>query len=113
MPARSRSGCHEASCTILVLLCCAPARGANEAALDALVVAYPDQLSRHDAERVHFKDGTSLPVLDGRPDKPFEEMTRHGSILDQFKIAYPKGAPAAPQGWCARFNRSLPPVQSW
>ncbi|MBV9247557.1 MAG: hypothetical protein JO366_22400 [Methylobacteriaceae bacterium] len=82
---------------------------ANEAALDALVVAYPDQLSRHDAERVYFKDGTSLPASDGRPDKPFEEMTRHGSILDQFKIAYPKGAPAAPQGWCARFNRSFRP----
>ena len=36
-----------------------------------------------------------MPLSDGEPYKSFEEMLRHGSILDQLRLPYPMGVSAA------------------
>jgi hypothetical protein len=71
------------------------ATAADRTALDALVRAYPDQLVGSDSTDLIWRDGTRMPLFDGRPDKSFEEMLRHGSILDQIRLPYPAGARAA------------------
>lgn len=67
--------------------------------LDRLVAAYPEALKSHDAKNLYWRDGTSMPVDDGVPNKPFNQLLRRASILDQFHFAYPRGtvstAPAA------------------
>ena len=67
----------------------------NEA-LDRLVAAYPDALLRHDGEHVIWKDGTAMPVSDGVAEKPFDQLLKNASILDQMRLAYPRGHLAAP-----------------
>jgi hypothetical protein len=69
--------------------------------LDALVRAYPEQLAGYDSTYLIWRDGTRMPLSGGQPNKSFEEMLRHGSILDQIRLAYPAGVSAAalvPQG---------------
>lgn len=65
-------------------------------ALDALVAAYPAALAGHDATRLRWRDGTTMPVSDGNDRKSLEDLLRHASIADQFRIPYPRGAPKAP-----------------
>ena len=62
------------------------------AALDTLVAAYPDALVSHDADTLHWRDGTTMPVSDGVNDKTLPQLLRHASIADQFRIPYPSGA---------------------
>ncbi len=64
--------------------------------LDALVSSYPDALARHDGSRVYWRDGTAMDVSDGRDSKSFEELLGNASILDQFRLSYPRGRLAAP-----------------
>jgi hypothetical protein len=71
---------------------------AQTAALDTLVRAYPDFLMSHDGKVLIWKDGTRMPVSDGRSDKSFEEKLRNPSILDQLSMHYPEGKPTAPPG---------------
>ncbi len=66
------------------------------AALDALTAAYPSALSGHDDEALRWRDGTIMPVSDGVENKPFPELLRHPSIIDQFRIPYPRGPLDAP-----------------
>src|SRR5258708_948873 len=68
------------------------------ASLDALVRAYPDQLSSHDEYRIYWRDGSSMEVTDGNPGKSFEQLLRQASILDQFRYPYPRGPLAASPG---------------
>ncbi len=74
-----------------------PVRGA-EGPLDILVRAYPDFLASHDGKVLIWKDGTRMPVSDGREDKSFDDKLRHASILDQLSLPYPKGPLAHPPG---------------
>lgn len=60
-------------------------------ALDKLVVAYPNALASHDTEVLRWRDGTAMPVSDGTDSKTFPELLRHASIVDQFRIPYPRG----------------------
>jgi hypothetical protein len=60
-------------------------------ALDALIRAYPEQLAGYDSTYLIWRDGTRMPLSDGQPHKSFEEMLRHGSILDQIRLPYPVG----------------------
>ena len=71
-----------------------PAKAGDSAALDALVRAYPEQLADYDATDLIWRDGTRMPLSDGRPGKSFEEMLRDGSILDQLRLRYPAGTTA-------------------
>lgn len=82
---------------VWLLVIAAPA-AAQDAALDALVRAYPDALAKHDGKTLTWKDGTGMPVSDGRADKSFEDKLRHPSILDQLSIPYVAGTPAKPPG---------------
>jgi D-alanyl-D-alanine carboxypeptidase len=68
---------------------------ADGVALDALVQAYPEQLASYDSTYLIWRDGTRMPLSDGRPYKTFEEMLRHGTILDQLRLPYPAGVGAA------------------
>jgi hypothetical protein len=60
-------------------------------ALDNLVAAYPDALAGHDGKVLRWRDGTVMPVADGAESKTFPELLRHASIIDQFRIPYPRG----------------------
>jgi D-alanyl-D-alanine carboxypeptidase-like protein len=64
---------------------------AQNSLLDTLVRAYPDFLLSHDEKVLIWKDGTNMPVSDGRSDKSFDEKLRHASILDQLSVRYTKG----------------------
>ena len=66
------------------------------AALEALVAAYPSALAGHDGKALHWRDGTVMPASDGVDAKPFSELLRHASIVDQFRLTYSRGALAAP-----------------
>ena len=54
---------------------------AADPALDALIRAYPQQLAGYDSVYLIWRDGTRMPLSDGRPSGDFAEMLRHGSIL--------------------------------
>ena len=61
--------------------------------METLLRAYPDALDGFDGTYLIWRDGTRMPVDDGRPDKTMEEQIRDGSILDQLRLPYPAGAP--------------------
>jgi hypothetical protein len=101
-------------CSVLIAALCCPLASskpapAQAASLDALVRAYPDFLASHDGKVLVWKDGTRMPVSDGRSDKTFEERLGHASILDQLSIPYVKGPlarPPAPEQDPGRFRNT-------
>jgi hypothetical protein len=74
------------------------AKAGEQAALDALVRAYPDYLAGYDSVDLIWRDGTRTPLSDGQPTKSFAEMLRHASILDQIRLPYPASATRAAAG---------------
>jgi hypothetical protein len=74
------------------------AAAGEQVPLDALVRAYPDALAGYDSADLLWRDGTRMPLSDGRPAKSFAEMLRQGSLLDQLRLPYPAGATAAAPG---------------
>ncbi len=64
--------------------------------LDRLVRAYPEALASHDDKQIVWRDGSTMPVDDGIADKPFEQLLRNASILDQLRLAYPRGNASQP-----------------
>jgi hypothetical protein len=64
---------------------------AEQPALDVLVRAYPDFLIGYDATDLMWRDGTRMPLSEGRPTQDFADMLRRGSILDQMRLPYPAG----------------------
>jgi len=64
--------------------------------LDTLVAAYPDALAGHDDRALRWRDGTIMPVSDAAESKSFAQLLRRASILDQFRIPYPRGPLAKP-----------------
>ena len=65
-------------------------------AIDALLRAYPDEITGFDGEALLLRDGSRLAVADGQPDKPDADILRAGSILDQMRLPYPEGPLAGP-----------------
>jgi hypothetical protein len=59
--------------------------------LDRLVRAYPEALASHDDKQIVWRDGTTMPVDDGVANKPFDQLLRDASILDQLRLSYPRG----------------------
>jgi D-alanyl-D-alanine carboxypeptidase len=66
------------------------------AALDNLVAAYPHVLAGHDDKMLRWRDGTAMPISDGVENKSFQDLLRHASIADQFRLPYPRGPLAKP-----------------
>ena len=73
---------------LLTLALAAPA--AANPAIDALVAAYPDHLAGHDGKVLIWKDGTRMPITDGR-QRTFQQMLDDPDLLSQFTIPYPLG----------------------
>jgi hypothetical protein len=65
--------------------------------LDRLIRAYPQSLAGHDGDHVIWRDGTSMPVGDGIENKPFEDLLRKATILDQLSLHYPLGKSIPPE----------------
>jgi hypothetical protein len=65
-------------------------------ALNKLVVAYPNTLLGDDAKALRWRDGTVMPLYGGVKNKTFSDLLRHASIVDQFRISYPRGLFAKP-----------------
>ncbi|PPQ37999.1 M15 family metallopeptidase [Rhodopila globiformis] len=83
-----------AACTALlagVPVACAAA------SVEDLVRAYPDALAGFDGANLIWRDGTRMPVSDGRPGKSMAEQLRAGSILDQLRLAYATDAAPPPR----------------
>ncbi len=93
--ARSR---FVASTLALVLLAVSLVPGGADPALDALVAAYPDHLASHDGKELVWKDGTRMPISDGKAGKPFEELLNSPDVRDQFVYPYPLGSDVKPPG---------------
>ncbi len=83
---------------LLFFLALAATRAAADPALDALVAAYPDHLARYEGNDLIWKDGTRMPIADGRADKTFEQLLDHPDIKDQFAFRYPLGPDVKPPG---------------
>ena len=81
---------------LLALLPLAAHAESRSELLDRLVRAYPEALSSHDEKTITWRDGTVMPADDGIADKPFEQLLRNASILDQMRLPYPAGASAPP-----------------
>src|SRR5215470_10015336 len=65
-------------------------------ALDALLAAYPDHLAAHAGNDLVWKDGTRMPIADGRADKTFQQLLEQPDIKDQFAFRYPLGPNVRP-----------------
>ena len=59
--------------------------------LDKLVAAYPLALAGHDGKVLRWRDGTVMPVADDNDNRTFSELLLRASIIDQFRIPYPRG----------------------
>jgi len=77
--------------------------------LDDLVAAYPDALVGYDGKALRWRDGTVMPISGDDGGKTFPELLRHASIIDQFRIPYPRGPlenPPAPDADPGRFRNT-------
>jgi hypothetical protein len=68
----------------------------STAARARLLAAYPAQLERIDGGELVWRDGTRMPLDDGKGDKSFEEWLAHPDIADMLALPYPAGAEATP-----------------
>lgn len=81
----------------LVLLFSSPVQAEKTGEmLDRLVRAYPEALTGHDDGFLFWRDGTKMPVGELDDGKSFQDLLRHASILDQLKLAYPRGESRPP-----------------
>ncbi|MFA5956478.1 M15 family metallopeptidase [Hyphomicrobium sp.] len=60
-----------------------------------LKAAYPEYVAGVEGDSLTFKDGTRLPLGDGKP-KPFESWLAHPDVRDMFRYLYSRGAAALP-----------------
>ena len=63
----------------------------GDEALDVLLAVYPQHLAGYDEHDLIWRDGTRQALSDGQPDKTFDALLEHPSIIDQFKIPYRTG----------------------
>jgi D-alanyl-D-alanine carboxypeptidase len=63
-------------------------------AVAALIRAYPDFLDRMEGNDVVWKDGTRMPIDDGKGPKSFDAVLDDPDIKDMFSMQYPVGEPA-------------------
>jgi D-alanyl-D-alanine carboxypeptidase len=82
--------------TVLLLPSAVAAGELSEDAQKRLLAAYPDQLERIEAGSLVWRDGTRMPIDDGKGEKPFADWLDHPDIKDMLAVPYPPGDPAAP-----------------
>jgi hypothetical protein len=68
----------------------------SEDPAERLIAAYPDQLTRVEAGAIVWKDGTRMPLDDGRGEKSFEEWLADPDLADMFRFPYPTGSEVTP-----------------
>ena len=78
-------------CGLAMLLTAAAANGPED-----LIRAYPDALDRIDGNALVWKDGTRMPIDDGRGPKPLAQLLDAPDLKDMFYARYPRGAPEPP-----------------
>lgn len=61
-----------------------------------LARAYPDQIASVDATHVTFRDGTRVPVSDGREGKTEAQRVADADVDDMFAEPYRPGPPSGP-----------------
>ena len=70
-----------------------PAGPQGPQGLVVLQLAYPGQIKSVEDGVVLFADGTRLNAGTIDPAAPFDQVIRHASIRDMFRLGYPAGAP--------------------
>ena len=81
-----------------VLIRPAGAQAVSEARVQQLVASYPALLAGIEAGALVWKDGTKMPLDDGKTGKSFEQMLRDASIIDQLRQVYHAGRPTGTPG---------------
>lgn len=66
--------------------------------LARMVAAYPDFLQAIEGNTLIWKDGTRMPIDDGKGVKTREQVLADPDIEDTFEISYPVGEPPTPPG---------------
>jgi len=74
------------------------ATGSPVDAASALVQAYPDFLERAETNDVVWRDGTRMPIDDGKGAKSFDAMLDDPDIKDMFSMRYPASEQGLPPG---------------
>jgi hypothetical protein len=77
-------------------------------ALQRLVDAYPDHIARIDGPWLVWRDGTRMPLDDGRGTKPPAERLADPDIEDMLAVPYPPGELAGPPPGDADPGRARP-----
>jgi D-alanyl-D-alanine carboxypeptidase len=62
----------------------------EQEALNALVAAYPEALSKHEGRALHWRDGTVTEISDLSAGA-HESALRGASLFDQLRLPYPRG----------------------
>lgn len=62
---------------------------------DALAAAYPDRIAGFNLTEIEWRDGVHMPIGQSDPNKSFADLLTHATLADQFRLAYPAGAPIA------------------
>ncbi len=75
------------------MLLAASAAHAGDARLQALAAAYPEKIAGIEANVILLRGGTRMDAGSVDPNKPVPALLREATILDQFRLSYPKGAP--------------------
>jgi len=79
---------------VLVALLACPTADAGEltqAARARLLAAYPDDLARIEDGELVWRDGTRMPLDDGKGEKTFADWLDHPDIEDMLAVPYPMG----------------------
>lgn len=61
-----------------------------------LLAAYPDHLERIEGSVLIWRDGTRMPLDDGRGEKVFEDWLNAPDIEDTLSVTYPRGDASPP-----------------
>ncbi len=64
---------------------------ANTRSAEIMVKAYPEFIDRVEGNELVWKDGSRMPIDDGKEKKDFETLLNTADIKDQFYAAYPFG----------------------
>lgn len=100
MPARACMCVVATALFLAVIPCVAGAARASDdavARVQALLHAYPDFLDRVEDGILVWKDGTRMPIDDGKGTKDQTDLLNRPDIADMFAVAYPLRSEIAPE----------------